>query len=760
MSTANPYEGAGRPWRAVGQDAGGFVERAQLLETIESLWRAPGRPGNLSVLGQLRYGKSSLVERALSRVDRVDLAVVRLSVVELDSVFGLFRALTRQVTERFAGVPDLARLDNTVQKAHGWYDLENAVTSYFEAAGRRGVQVLLVLDEFDRAPWVLVDLSGYQLLRSLVSEPRYPVGLVTISRRSVFEIEEDAAGGSRLDGVMSQRCYVGLLEPNEVTELLGRAVAAGVDLSAVRSQILDRCGRHPYLLGLLCRRLVEEHIAGGAVDVPKAHELESGVFHAYFDRLIEEVDVDLSGRGASLLNAVANGSPVSGLAPLDVQELLDKGVLVREGDSIRLFSEEFAAYLRAATTAAPVPPRPRTPAQKRCTALLVATEWGSAHGGLSTFNRELCLALARADVRVFCLVADVTDDEVAKAKAAGVTVLRSRPVAGADEMAGLMQRPHLPDGVVPELVIGHGRVTGPAAQVQAATFTRAKSLHFVHMAPDEIEWHKLDRKNDFHLSAENRTRIEVQLGRAADRLVAVGPRLYGRFRGFFAGRDDSDAIRFDPGFDLTDPRPRRIPDNDPLTVLLMGRTEDAELKGLDLAAAACGLVADWRHAARKREIELVVRGVPPEDEIRQKRQLDAWAANPRLHVVPRMYTTEAERLADDLNRASVVIMPSRAEGFGLVGQEAIVDGTPVLVSEKSGLADLLRTALGDERAAAWVVPMSGDKETDVQTWAREIDGMLTGREQRFAAAESLRVELAERLPWSRSVDRLLAEMGF
>lgn len=754
MSTANPYEGAdGMP------AAEGFVERSGLVRKITSVWRTQGRPANLSVLGQLRFGKTSVVEQALRQVDRDDLALVRLSVLTQDSVFGLFRALTHGVIAEFPGIPELDRLDAVVRDARGWYDLENAVTAFFEEAARRSIHVLLVLDEFDRAPWVLVDLSGYQLLRSLVSEPRYTVGLVTVSRRSVFEIEADAAGGSRLDGVISDRCFVGLLEPQEVGALLGRAEAAGVDLHAVESELLARCGPHPYLLGILCRRVVQEYLETGVVDVAMAQELQAENFHAYFDRLIEEIDLDLSGRGTPLLRAVASGERISSFPALDVQDLVNKGVFIREGDSVRLFSDEFAAYLRTAaggTTAS----RPRNPARHRCTAMVVATEWESAHGGLSTFNRELCLALARRQVRVLCLVLNATDAEMDKAEAAGVTILRSRPVAGADETASLMRRPQLPKGVVPDLVIGHGRITGPAALVQAEHSPRAKALHFVHMAPDEIEWHKLDRQNDAAASADSRTRIEVSLGRDADRLVAVGPRLHGRFRGHFAGRDDTEPLRFDPGFDLTDPRPRKVPDGTPLTVLLMGRTEDAELKGLDLAAAACGLVAGWRHEARKRAIEFVVRGVPEEGSDRQKRQLNEWAANPRLSIVPRPYTTDAEHLADDLIRASLVIMPSRAEGFGLVGQEAIVEGTPVLVSEASGLGDLLREALGDEAAASWVVPMSGDTATDIQTWARAIDGMLSESKEKFAAAEALRVDLAERLPWSRSVDELLATLGF
>ncbi|MEV7419130.1 glycosyltransferase [Streptomyces sp. NPDC089919] len=754
MSPANPYDSAGGP-----PDGDGFVERTEPVGEVEAVWRDGGRPRNLSLLGQLRSGKTTVVEQALRRLDRPDLAVVRLSVVELVSVFGLFRALTSEVTARFPGLPDLDRLDATVRNALGWYDLQNAVTSYFAAVRAGGVHVLLVLDEFDRAPWVLVDLSGYQLLRSLISEPRYSMGLVTVSRRSVFEIEEDAAGGSRLDGVISARCHLGLLTGEEVSALLDRATAVGVDLRAVRPELLARAGNHPYLLGVLCRRVVAEYQATGTVDVAAAHDLERDAFQAYFDRLVEEIDLDLAGRGAELLRAVAGGGQPAALAAEDVQDLVNKGVFRREGDAVRLFSEAFAAHL---LSPAPHPePRREEPAGFRCTVLVVATEWASAHGGLSTFNREFCLALTQLRVRVLCLVARADPAEVAAAQAAGVMVLPCRLVPGADEMASMMRPLELPEGVVPDLVIGHGRITGPVAQVQAEVFGQAKpkTLHFVHMDPDETEWLKLDRQDDAMKNATHRKNIEVRLGRGADRLVAVGPRLHGLFDGYFTKPKDVAPLQFDPGFDLTERSLRRVPNGTPLTVLLMGRTEDSYLKGLDIAAAACGIVAGWRRDKGQRDIELVVRGVPEEVAVAQKKELEAWAGNGRLRIVLRPFTTEPEELEDDLYRSSLLVMPSRAEGFGLVGQEAIKAGTPVLVSEASGLGALLRDTLDDERAATWVVPMTGDTEADTDTWARMIDGMLTDSAARFEAAEKLRVELAEKKPWSKAVDDLLKEMG-
>ncbi|MFD9792945.1 glycosyltransferase [Streptomyces sp. NPDC059070] len=753
------------PYRFVGRVATGdtHVDRPELARRIAEVLAGPGRPGNLSVLGHRRVGKTSLVARVVERADRDDLAVVRIDVDRHNSAIDLFQAIVAGVTARLPGIPELEPLCRVVLAAREWYDLDSAVVAFFQELGRQGHYALLVLDEFERAPRVMTDLNGFQLLRALASEAGFPVGLITVSRRPIIEIETDAAGGSILNGVLVARCHVGVFSPVEAARMMDRAKEAGVDLSAVAPELLERSGSHPYLLEVLCHRVVRTYEETGAIDVAAAHAAEAEEFRAHFARLVQAVDADTAGQGVDLLKAVAGGVEVPCSPAL--QLLLDLGVVIRNGGELRLFSKEFASFVRAVGEEPAV--APRTPGH-RCTALVVATEWNSAHGGLSTFNRQLCLALAAQRVRVLCMVLDATDQEVAEADKAGVTLLRRRPTPGAPELSRLIRPPELADGVVPDLVIGHGRITGPAALMQAEDhFPGARKLHFVHMAPDEIEWHKLDRADDAGESAESRTKIEVALGRAADHLVAVGPRLHGRFLGYFAPHDDApDPLRFDPGFDLLVPgkdgagtRQRKVPGGTPLTVLLMGRVEDASLKGVDLAAGACGLVAQWRHEAGLRSVELVVRGIPAGGSARQLARLAEWAACDRLSIVPRPYTTDTDDLADDLRRSSLVVMPSRAEGFGLVGVEAIVAGTPVLVSEKSGLGELLRRELGTERAGHWVVPMSGDTARDTQTWARGIDRMLRASDKEFALAETLRKELARDRPWSRSADALLTELG-
>lgn len=387
--------------------------------------------------------------------------------------------------------------------------------------------------------------------------------------------------------------------------------------------------------------------------------------------------------------------------------------------------------------------------------LAIATEWQSGRGGLSTLNRNLCLALARHGANVVCVVEPGSGPALVDG---GVQVVVARDTPGKDPHVALDRRPELPDGFAPDLIIGHGRVTGPAAKVLAEDlFPAARRLHFVHMTPDEIEWLKPGRQDDAAWRAEERTRIELDLARGATRVVTIGPRLHGRFLRDLQAEQLPDPLRLDPGFDSESPHERQPPDGRPWAVLTMGRMEDAELKGLDIAASAMGRVASGGHLPES--LELIVRGAPEGTGEATRTKVRDWAVSPALSVLVRPYTVEAERLEADLRRASLVLMPSRTEGFGLVGLEAILAGTPVLVSEQSGLGELLREVLTKEAAARHVVKVTGDLNVDADAWSRAGEGILRDRAAAFRRAMELRAHLASQRTWQSAISALLAEIA-
>jgi glycosyltransferase involved in cell wall biosynthesis len=392
--------------------------------------------------------------------------------------------------------------------------------------------------------------------------------------------------------------------------------------------------------------------------------------------------------------------------------------------------------------------------------LAIGTEWASGQGGLSTFNRQLCLALANVRVDVSCVVINATSPQIDEARRSGVRLFSATRTTGVDEREWLARRPvGLGTDYVPDFIIGHGRITGPAAlRLAEDFFPGTKRLHFVHMAPDEIEWYKLDRVVSAGLRAEERTRQELDLGRTAYRVVAVGPRLHDRYSRDLFPFGVPAPIRFDPGFDAKEGGPAGPPPRGPWKVLLQGRGEDYWLKGMDLAARALGILAHAR-CGKWPEIEFVVRGAKPGnvDELRQ--QLLAWANSPRLQVVVRAWTTKDESLDHDVGTSSLLLMPSRREGFGLVGLEAIAAGVPVLVSSGSGLAQMLKETLDHKQAARVIVETTGDEispQADVHQWGRAIGATLRNREAAFRRAAELRDALAARHTWRASVLSLLS----
>ncbi len=257
--------------------------------------------------------------------------------------------------------------------------------------------------------------------------------------------------------------------------------------------------------------------------------------------------------------------------------------------------------------------------------LAIATEWMSGHGGLSTLNRNLCIALARAGAEVYCTVPIASAQDIAQARNHDVTLIQALAAPDRSEHEALMRRPRLPVGVVPDIIIGHGRVTGPEAQAIAEDhYPAARRFHMVHMDPDEVEWWKPDRKNDAALTAEARTEIEIDLAREAAQAIAVGPRLYHRLCRDLAVYPGAPApLRLDPGFDEIEGRERNPPPGNPLQVLMIGRMEDWLLKGVDLAAQAIGLAIELR-GPDQADIELLIRGVPNGEGAPMRDRVHDW----------------------------------------------------------------------------------------------------------------------------------------
>ena len=100
-------------------------------------------------------------------------------------------------------------------------------------------------------------------------------------------------------------------------------------------------------------------------------------------------------------------------------------------------------------------------------------------------------------------------------------------------------------------------------------------------------------------------------------------------------------------------------------------------------------------------------------------------------------------------------MPSRVEGFGLVGSEALSAGIPALVSDRSGLAQLMREVLPRECANRLIVPVRGDGG-DTALWGHRIAAVMLDRGAAFANAAEARERMVAARTWAAAARALLA----
>lgn len=388
--------------------------------------------------------------------------------------------------------------------------------------------------------------------------------------------------------------------------------------------------------------------------------------------------------------------------------------------------------------------------------LLVATEWLSAHGGISTFNRKLCVALSKLGNNVACLVIGPEKEEIADAAKYGITLLSSPSDLTMDGLNRLLLvQPADLKGFVPEVVIGHDHITGAAAYYIAQK-TNAKYVHFVHTIPENIERFK-ERHEDPYTRGYTKSKAQLFQCQRSDLVVCVGPKIMRNVEGkVIAARSNVPVFEIRPGLDDLPPtRPRNFAKIQP-NCLFFGRMEDSALKGAELALGAFVMVEKaWPAPPRP---VIVVRGFSEDWEVRKMPGFDA--AKDVLEAKP--FSSDESEIAIDLNTSCLVLMPSKSEGFGLTALEAISAGVPILITQESGLADLL---LNDPEIAGRVDRIAVDRvigapvhHSDARDkWADRIREILRDPSTSFSHALTLRNALAPVLSWEKTAESLIKE---
>ena len=370
--------------------------------------------------------------------------------------------------------------------------------------------------------------------------------------------------------------------------------------------------------------------------------------------------------------------------------------------------------------------------------VFLCDEWKSSKGGLSTFNREFAINLAETttnSMKIHCYVSKSDDQDREDARQYGVNLITARSIPGSTDSLERLKFPpqELPN---PHLVIGHGRKFGKCAYFLVRTI-KCRWIQFVHVYCEDLGKYKKSTMaaTDSIEENEKKHKMEIELCKAADAVVAVGSRLqqkYSRSLPTVKVEIITPGIfeKFSCESQFTSRRPVKN-----FHVFLFGRAtfEDLSLKGYDIVANAIGSLG--------KNFTLTFVGASPGEH----RKVEQWFLDntciTRNQLTIRGYCNDPEELKIMFHQSDLVTLPSRTEGFGLVALEAMSAGVPILVSEESGIAEALREVEGGN-----TVIIESDEHAD--DWARKIREMSEGSaKEREANAVRLRENYGKVYSW-------------
>lgn len=337
-----------------------FIGRQKEIKQIHNRVLA-SNGGNISIVGLPRIGKSSLVWNALIQQKETLIdekkVIVEINIGSLDNSRDLFKAMASEVIENLENIIDnlqLELLNKILDKFSpdiSDYEFRSNLYKFLRRVKKTSYQIIYIFEEFDKGGDFLT-LSDFQALREIGTRPEYSVNFVTISRRTIQELEAKNGALSRFYAIFNY-LNLSMFSNGDTDKYWKRLHELGIDIpQSYKEKTHSLVGEHPFLMDIVNYSVFNEYL--NSID-QELYPILSQIFEGnnlnllyHFDEIIDLMKDEKLER--KLFQSIVG--PVFDLDIKSIEKLVRFGIIknVELGEDKQIkfdgFSDYFSDYLR------------------------------------------------------------------------------------------------------------------------------------------------------------------------------------------------------------------------------------------------------------------------------------------------------------------------------------------------------------------------------------------------------------------------------
>lgn len=327
-----------------------FIGRKNLISYFKRIFLEEKNRSAKSIVGLTRIGKSSFIDNVFDNVPN-DILFINENLNEWSTYLELLQDICFNIKNFLEKKDKNNLLDECSyiieQNNIPWIKLNRTIKSIFEYLSDINVKTILVMDEFDNARLIFNgETKHFELFRTIFSDSKYNVSAITISRRSLYMIEETTYQGSTFHGVLDPIYFKGFDE-EDMDIYFNKFDKLNIKLTEKQKEkIIYYAGNAPFLLSILGYYIIEaskndKNYLNNNRSIDDIFLNKCNSINDYYKDCINHLERD--GDLKRIIPFIVG--PNVGVTKSDKEELINLGYLREENGELILISKYFTNFL-------------------------------------------------------------------------------------------------------------------------------------------------------------------------------------------------------------------------------------------------------------------------------------------------------------------------------------------------------------------------------------------------------------------------------